>query len=85
MGYMIPTMPVVPFDMAPAMPTAKQSNGEHREHIPLHHMPVYACVARDVPPKERLSNPKAKASLDIEWERLRKAGKEGCWDEKHCS
>ena len=60
---------------------AESTVNTHNTHTPLHHMSVYACVARDVPPKERLSNRKAKASLDIEWNRLRKAGKQGCWDE----
>ena len=36
-----------------------------------------ACVARPVDRKERLANPKAKAALDKEWNKLIT---QGCWD-----
>jgi hypothetical protein len=44
--------------------------------------PIYpACVAKLVPPKDRLNIPAAKKALDEEWDKLKRAGKNGCWNE----
>ena len=40
-----------------------------------------ACVARDVPLEERRETPAAQAAMRKEWDRLRAAGPQGCWDE----
>ena len=66
------------------MPCVSAPAQLHRHHIEPVNDPsaFYACVARDVPMAERRSNPKAKAALKLEWDRLRKAGGTGCWDEK---
>ena len=39
--------------------------------------PLYACVARPVNKKEQAGNAKAKAALQIEWDKLTS---QGCWD-----
>ena len=51
----------------------------HREYIPKDDSFVYALVARTVGQAERMSNPKAKAALQSEWDKLRR---QGVWDEK---
>ena len=44
--------------------------------------PIYpAYVAKLVPPKDRQNIPAAKKAVDEEWDKLRKAGKNGCWNE----
>ena len=50
----------------------------HQERLPEYPWPINACVARPVGKKEIQENPKAKAALQKEWDRLRQAG---CWDE----
>ena len=67
----IPAMPLVHSEVPPA----------HREINPPHVFSMYAAVARDVVKKERMENPKAKAALQVEWDKLRRAGKCGAWDE----
>ena len=53
----------------------------HRERNPII-MPVGdACVARSVGKAEIAREPKAQESLQKEWDKLRAAGPNGCWDE----
>ena len=71
------------------MPTVPIGRQLHRDRVPdveRHLNPFAACVARKVPRKE-WSNPKAKAALDKEWNKLKfhahPTGKGvGVWDEK---
>ena len=63
----------------PAMPVAPNDIPEHREKIahavPASHdevLNLMAMVARPVGKKELMQNPKAQASLDVEWEKLMK-------------
>jgi hypothetical protein len=51
----------------------------HREYIPKDDSFVYALVARTVGQAERMANPKARAALQAEWDKLRR---QGVWDEK---
>ena len=70
-----PSVPV------PAMPVVEATLDEgHRSNIIDTHDAQWfsACVARSVTKREALSNPKAKASLDKEWDKLRS---QGCWNE----
>ena len=68
----------------PAMPTTLDGSLGHREKN-IHEHPVtaqeitelMAMVARPVGRKELLSNPKAQASLDVEWDKLMK---KKAWD-----
>ena len=57
---------------------APEGDQPHQERLPEYPWPVNACVARPVGKKEIQENPKAKAALQKEWDRLRQAG---CWDE----
>jgi hypothetical protein len=63
----------------PAMPVIPNELEAHRQKdLP----PLYpACVAKLVPPKDRLNIPAAKKALDQEWDELKRAGKNGCWNE----
>ena len=65
-----PAMPVVPYS----------EDSKHREKIkdPKDAEWFAACVARSVGKREILSNAAAKASLDKEWNKLRR---QGCWNE----
>ena len=63
----------------PAMPVCLNEQEQHREKLGKHfHMSeedihdAIAMVARPVGRKELLANPKAQASLDVEWEKLMK-------------
>ena len=60
----------IPSDEFPAMPLRSEKTSSHRHRIPNHEIAISALVARPVPKKERNSNPKAKAAVDIEWEKL---------------
>ncbi|NBO94154.1 MAG: hypothetical protein EBV06_17865, partial [Planctomycetia bacterium] len=51
----------------------------HRECIPKDDSFVHALVARTVGQAERMANPKARAALQSEWDKLRR---QGVWDEK---
>ena len=62
-------------DGVPVMPIRSETF-EHR--APESSVFFYsACVARPVDRKERANNPKAKAALDKEWDKLIR---QGCWD-----
>ena len=65
----------------PCMPAATQ----HRQRDAQERPHLNACVARTVRPAEVKTNDKARASMDLEWQRLRKVprkdGKVGVWDE----
>ena len=68
----------------PAMPVCLNEQEQHREKLGKHfHMSeediheAIAMVARPVGRKELLANPKAQASLDVEWEKLMK---KKAWD-----
>ncbi|CAE6962770.1 unnamed protein product [Symbiodinium sp. CCMP2592] len=62
-------------DAAPAMPVRPDP---HSHRSPDSSVFFYsACVARPVDRKERAVNPKAKAALDKEWNKLIN---QGCWD-----
>ncbi|CAE7711400.1 NITA [Symbiodinium sp. CCMP2592] len=62
-------------DAAPAMPIRPDP---HSHRSPDSSVFFYsACVARPVDRKERAANPKAKAALDKEWNKLIN---QGCWD-----
>ena len=62
-------------DSVPVMPVRSETF-EHR--APESTVFFYsACVARPVDRKERAANPKAKAALDKEWDKLIR---QGCWD-----
>jgi RNA:NAD 2'-phosphotransferase (TPT1/KptA family) len=67
-------------DEIPTMPTVQSMQPEHRSKFPDPGDRDWfnACVARSVGKREALSNPKAKASLDKEWDKLRR---QQCWDE----
>ena len=67
-----------PNDQAPMVVPAPEGDHPHQERLPEYPWPVNACVARPVGKKEIQENPKAKAALQKEWDRLRQAG---CWDE----
>ena len=64
MRQLIPAMPVIPYDIGPAMPTLELVN--RTIHTYRSTGCPFTCVARDVPPRERMNNPKAQASLDLE-------------------
>jgi hypothetical protein len=67
-------------DDVPRMPL-NSDNGLydlHRDHVPADDSFVYALVARTVGKAERMSNPRAKAALQSEWDKLRR---QGVWDE----
>ena len=57
----------VPPEEFPSMPLRPKVADQHRSHIPNHEVAISALVARSVPKKERNSNPKAKAAVDVEW------------------
>ena len=61
----------------PTMP-CQTVNQKHRIKITHSDYPFVSMVARPVPKKEIQTNPKAKASVDAEWEKLRKRN---TWDE----
>ena len=63
---------------APAMPLNSSKVAEHRDKIPVFEYPFPALVARTVTKKERESDPKALAALQLEWDKLQKRG---VWDE----
>ena len=71
-------------DYAPRMPCATARPSAHREKTSAHGL-FNACVARPVKPAEVKTNPKARAAMQTEWERLRKVkrpdGTHGVWDE----
>ena len=67
--------------VVPAMPVVNLKHPVHRRKVPLHHPAFSAMVARPVGKKEIQEVPAAKASLQKEWDKLRKVGKRGCWDE----
>ena len=73
MGEYIPHMPCMPATI------------QHRQRDAQEHPHYNACVARTVRPAEVKINDKARASMDMEWQRLRrfprKDGKFGVWDE----
>ena len=73
MGEFIPHMPCMPATV------------QHRQRDAQEHPHYNACVARTVKPAEVKVNDKARASMDLEWQRLRqvprKGGKAGVWDE----
>ena len=58
---------------------------QHRYRDAQQHPHNNACVARTVKPAEVKVNDKARTSMDVEWQRLRrvprKDGKFGVWDE----
>ena len=62
----VPSMPVGYYELP------------HRERLGNSSLPFSALVARPVNRKERLANPKAQASVQVEWDKLRRIG---CWDE----
>ena len=56
----------------PAMPTKRATEKPpHRQKIRPHQWPFNACVARPVGKAEIKAQPKAKAALQKEWDRLR--------------
>ena len=67
-------------DFVPAMPTNSWIP-PHRERLSQSPFPFNVLVARPVGRKERTSNPRARESVQKEWDKLRRAGKCGCWDE----
>ncbi|MFM7858259.1 MAG: hypothetical protein ACKO96_41675, partial [Flammeovirgaceae bacterium] len=67
----------------PAMPVERYDE-HHREKIPSGENPkdaewFAACVAKSIGKREALANPAAKASLDKEWDKLRR---QRCWNEE---
>ena len=65
---------------APEFPRVDQPmNTTHRPKNPSHSYPFSALVARPVGKKEIAVEPKAQLALDVEWEKLVKAG---VWDEQ---
>ncbi len=69
--------PTSAFNAVPAMPCQSLAP-MHRIKVTPSQYPFVSMVARPVPKKEISSNPKAKASVDAEWEKLRKWN---TWDE----
>ena len=68
-------------EMAPGFPIADAASPQkHRTKVPDYAFPLSAIVARPVGKKEIDKTPAAKKALDIEWDKLVKAG---VWDEKH--
>ena len=66
------------------MPVEPISHLTHRDKIPLGEDPRDAewfasCVAKSIGKREALANPAAKASLDKEWDKLRR---QKCWNEE---
>eukprot|EP00972_Heterocapsa_arctica_P042232 6226116-Heterocapsa_arctica.AAC.1 len=51
---------------------------KHRDKLSPNIFPINACVARPVPKSEIAKSPGARASLDVEWKRLRD---KSVWDE----
>ena len=73
----------IPWDTsdAPQMPVVKPSDKDHRTKVPDFLLPANACAARSVTKSEMLTHPKAKAAMQLEWDRLRAQGDHGVWDE----
>ena len=71
-------------DEAPRMPCAAAPPAAHRDKAPSTGL-YNACVARPVKPAELKINEKARAAMQLEWDRLRQVerpdGTFGCWDE----
>ena len=69
----------------PRLPCGPARAHKHREKRNPHGGLYNACVARPVKPAEMRSNPKAKAAMQDEWDRLRSVqrpdGNHGVWDE----
>ena len=66
-------------NLPPRMPIEKKRKRvRHRTKIPDFVYPFNACVARPVNRREVAKTPAARAALQKEWDKLRKAG---CWDE----
>ena len=76
-AYAFPAMEGSNFTSIPAMP-CQTVEPKHRIKVTHSVYPFVSMVARPVPKKEIMSNPKAKASVDAEWEKLRKRN---TWDE----
>ena len=71
--------------MFPRMPRLNKQQA-HRTKIHPDTPLFSAAVARPVGKKERVSDPRAQASVDQEWSKLRAVGNKGCWDESRvCS
>ena len=69
----------IQFD-ASVFPRSVAVPAEHRPKIPNHDFPFSALVARPVGKKEIAITPAAQKALDVEWDKLVKAG---VWDEQH--
>ena len=70
-AYAFPAIEGSNFASIPAMPCQTVAP-KHRIKVTHSIYPFVSMVARPVPKKEILTNPKAKASVDAEWEKLRK-------------
>ena len=68
------------YDNAGCMPCGGEREGHRRKITRRRRLPFNAAVARPVRQKEIDANPKAKAAMDKEWDRLRA---QYVWDEAH--
>ena len=76
-----PATPIKKLDGSfPHMPIQRRPRLMHRQKIAAPHQQPHfsAAVARPVCKDEFRSNPKAKASVDVEWAKLRAVGDRGC-------
>ena len=62
------------YNNAPKMPTFVNKAKSHRPLIPDHQYPFNSFVARPVGKQEIAKTPAAQRALDIEWDKLFKAG-----------